>query len=41
MTLYNTTTYTDAEDLLYNQGNTGGTSVLLNSTGTINIVPLP
>jgi hypothetical protein len=41
LTLYNTTTYTDAENLLYNQENTGGTSGLLNSTGTINIAPLP
>ena len=41
LTLYNTTTYTAAENLLYNQENTGGTSGLLNSTGTINIAPLP
>ena len=41
LTLYNTTTYTDAEDLLINQGNTGGTTDLLNSTGTIDIAPLP
>jgi hypothetical protein len=41
MTLYNTTTYLDAEDLLDKQGNTGGTDRLLNQDGLIEYESLP
>ena len=43
MTLYNTVPYSDAETLLINQGNTGGTDLLIISDpiGPIDIEPLP